>query len=108
MNMGWKQGFYTVVDEFWLGHTPYDNITDTFELLVDQKDTYSYPVEGWIWANSELEARKILKCYGPKPYESWIVNEETCEWQAPINYPSDKKVYMWSEDDLNWQEFISN
>lgn len=99
-----KPGFYISVDNDWLGWAGNDIITDTIELLVDQKDTYSYPVEGWIWAESELEARKILKCYGPKPYESWIVNEDTCKWEPPTSYPSDGKTYIWVEDDLNWQE----
>ena len=38
----------------------------------------------------------------PKPFESWILDEQTCRWQAPILMPSDGKAYQWSEDDLNW------
>jgi len=104
MNTELKPGFYISVDNNWLVWAGNDIITDTIELLIDQKDTYSYPIEGWIWADSELEARKILKCYGPKPYESWVANEETCKWQAPIDYPTDGKIYIWVEADLNWQE----
>lgn len=39
----------------------------------------------------------------PKPFDSWILNEETCNWQAPTPYPTDGKFYRWVEDDLNWQ-----
>ena len=39
----------------------------------------------------------------PKPFASWILNEDTCQWQAPTPYPNDGGVYIWVEDDLNWQ-----
>jgi hypothetical protein len=39
----------------------------------------------------------------PKPFESWVLDEETCQWQAPTPYPTDGQKYMWVEDDLNWQ-----
>ncbi len=39
----------------------------------------------------------------PKPYDSWVLNEETCQWQAPVLYPTDGLMYEWNEVDLNWQ-----
>lgn len=33
----------------------------------------------------------------PKPYSSWILNEDTCKWEPPVDYPSDDKVYEWRE-----------
>jgi hypothetical protein len=39
----------------------------------------------------------------PKPYDSWILNEETCQWQAPIACPADQLMYEWNENNLNWQ-----
>lgn len=42
----------------------------------------------------------------PKPFESWILNETTCKWQAPINQPSDGKIYHWNEESQQWIEFI--
>ena len=39
----------------------------------------------------------------PKPYDSWVLDEETCHWQAPTPYPADGLMYQWVEDDLNWQ-----
>jgi hypothetical protein len=39
----------------------------------------------------------------PKPFESWLLNEETCNWEAPTPYPTDGLMYEWVEDDLNWQ-----
>ena len=40
----------------------------------------------------------------PKPYPSWILNEDTCLWDSPVPYPSDGKRYMWNENILNWEE----
>ena len=41
----------------------------------------------------------------PKPYPSWLLNTETCQWQAPIPYPTDGKRYYWNEDTQQWVEF---
>jgi len=38
----------------------------------------------------------------PKPYSSWFLNETTCNWQSPIDYPEDGKSYMWDEELQNW------
>jgi hypothetical protein len=38
----------------------------------------------------------------PKPYASWILNEETCQWQAPVVYPNDEGIYTWNESTLSW------
>jgi hypothetical protein len=40
----------------------------------------------------------------PKPYPSWILNEDTCLWISPVSYPNDGKDYMWNEDIINWEE----
>jgi hypothetical protein len=55
----------------------------------------------------------------PKPHTSWILNENTCIWEAPISYPETyingitnsngdplKDIYRWNEEILNWK--ISN
>ena len=39
----------------------------------------------------------------PKPeFDSWVLNETTCKWEAPVPYPSDGKVYAWSERNVQW------
>ena len=40
----------------------------------------------------------------PKPYESWLLDEETCQWKAPIEMPTDDKMYVWDETSVNWVE----
>ncbi len=39
----------------------------------------------------------------PKPYPSWILNNQTADWEAPVPYPTDGKVYYWDEATLSWQ-----
>ena len=38
----------------------------------------------------------------PQPYASWTLNEDTCQWEAPVPYPEDDKMYTWDEDITNW------
>lgn len=46
----------------------------------------------------------------PKPFNSWLLNEETAQWEAPVAMPEDAgsgdppKMYGWNEDELNWVE----
>lgn len=40
----------------------------------------------------------------PKPYPSWLLNTETCNWEAPVPYPQDGKMYSWDESTLSWVE----
>jgi len=42
----------------------------------------------------------------PKPYDSWVLNEETCLWQAPIPYPENSEGigYEWNESNQSWDE----
>ena len=42
--------------------------------------------------------------YTPKPYSSWVLDEATCLWKAPVTYPDDGKDYTWNEATTNWKE----
>ena len=42
----------------------------------------------------------------PQPYPSWILNEQTCQWKAPVSMPADGKMYSWDEATLNWIERV--
>jgi hypothetical protein len=45
----------------------------------------------------------------PKPFASWLLNEDTCQWDAPVPYPTDvgtpeaPKRYVWDEETLSWK-----
>ena len=38
----------------------------------------------------------------PKPFESWVLNEDTCLWEAPVAYPEDGETYTWDEESTSW------
>lgn len=38
----------------------------------------------------------------PQPFPSWVLNEDTCLWSAPVPYPTDGQQYTWDEATLNW------
>ena len=50
----------------------------------------------------------------PKPYNSWVIDEDTCLWNPPIPYPADGKrsptdegkAYKWNESIVGWEELI--
>jgi hypothetical protein len=47
--------------------------------------------------NEELDA-----FISPKPFESWLLDEDTARWEAPVAYPTDGDVYTWDEETLSW------
>jgi hypothetical protein len=42
----------------------------------------------------------------PKPFNSWLLNEDACLWDAPVAYPTDGKIYTWNEDVIAWEEVV--
>ena len=40
----------------------------------------------------------------PKPYASWTLVEDTCQWKPPSAMPDDGKRYEWDEDTTSWKE----
>jgi hypothetical protein len=39
----------------------------------------------------------------PKPYPSWVLDEDTARWEAPVPYPTDGLMYSWNEDITDWE-----
>jgi hypothetical protein len=48
--------------------------------------------------NKELDA-----FIPPQPYASWVLNEETCNWESPVPYPADSNEYIWNEETQSWE-----
>jgi hypothetical protein len=42
----------------------------------------------------------------PKPYDSWVLDEETCRWEAPVPYPDDGVMYEWDEETTDWTAVV--
>jgi len=78
----------------------------------------SYNTKGNVHVEGETPFRKNYAGVGftydderdafipPQPFNSWLLNEETCLWEAPVPYPTDDKEYQWDEDALNWVEIV--
>jgi hypothetical protein len=94
------------------------------EVLVTDND---YPNEGYDWLVETFGGRWVQTSYNarirknfagigftydegrnafipPKPFDSWELDEETCNWVAPSPYPTDGKMYNWNEENLEWTE----
>ena len=39
----------------------------------------------------------------PQPFASWLLDEDTATWVAPVAYPTDGLIYSWDEEALDWQ-----
>ena len=76
----------------------------------------SYNTHGGVHANGGTPLRKNYAGIGysydaqrdafipPKPFASWILNEQTCLWNAPVSMPTGDKMYTWDEATTNWIE----
>lgn len=89
------------------------------ELSVRTGEVYkqtSYNTHGGIHAYGGTPLRKNYAGIGytydeqrnafipPQPYPSWVLNEDTCLWDAPVPTPTDDKLYSWDETTLAWVE----
>ena len=43
----------------------------------------------------------------PKPFDSWVLNEDTCRWEAPVAYPTDGVMYQWNEEKKDWEAIVN-
>jgi hypothetical protein len=76
----------------------------------------SYNTAGGVHANGGTPYRKNYAGIGfkydavkdafipPKPFASWILDVETCLWNAPTPMPTDDKLYVWDEPTTSWKE----
>jgi hypothetical protein len=99
---------------------------ELFERTGDVYKQTSYNTRGGIHYNSETgepsedQSKALRKNYAgigytydeerdafipPKPYNSWVLNEDTCLWDSPVPYPSDGEMYAWDENSENWVLF---
>ena len=42
----------------------------------------------------------------PQNFPSWILDEDSCTWNPPVEYPSDGKIYLWEEESTSWIELM--
>jgi hypothetical protein len=86
------------------------------EVIVAEQD-YIDTLDGqWVQTSYNANIRKNYAGIGytydakkdafipPQPFSSWLLNETTCQWEAPIPMPNDDKKYMWDKTAQNWIE----
>jgi hypothetical protein len=95
-----------------------------FEIFVDTSPgewiQTSYNTHGGVHANGGTPLRKNYAGIGftydrtrdafipPQPFPSWVMDEDTCLWNAPTAYPEDGKTYSWNEATTTWVEVTEN
>jgi hypothetical protein len=42
----------------------------------------------------------------PKPFNKWVLNEETCIWESPVPYPDDENQYVWNDNKSEWELIV--
>ena len=78
----------------------------------------SYNTSGGIHSSGGIPYRKNYAGIGysydeqrdafiaPKPYASFVLNEDTCLWEPPVPYPTDGEQYTWNEETISWDLVI--
>ena len=101
-----------------------ENLPDTFakfervsqpEIGIYQKIRCEYQKIGaivkdvWIIENmtDAEKAEKIAEAQQYKPFDSWIFNENICQWDAPVQYPQDGRWYTWDESTISWKLYTA-
>ena len=91
------------------------SVIDSFEDPTEWVQT-SYNTHGGVHSNGGTPLRKNYASTGdtydtdrdafiaPKPYPSWVLNETTCYWEAPVARPDSNTPHHWHEDSLSWIE----
>ncbi len=44
----------------------------------------------------------------PKPFNKWVLNEDTCIWESPVQYPDDENQYVWNDNKGVWEELVTD
>ena len=78
----------------------------------------SYNTQGGVHKNGGTPLRKNYAGVGytydavrdafiaPQPFASWLLNDDTCLWDAPVAMPADGKAYEWNEATTSWKELV--
>ena len=78
------------------GGVHYDPVTN--EPSADQSKAFRKNYAGVGYAYDETRDAFIP----PQPFDSWILNETSCLWEAPLAYPDDGERYTWNEELGTW------
>tara|TARA_R100001132_G_C3230535_1_gene65361 strand:+ start:130 stop:486 length:357 start_codon:yes stop_codon:yes gene_type:complete len=97
-------------------HVLHDDVAPTEQAGMDFLNTTHKINNVWKQTFRDHSQRKHMACvdytydesrdaFIPlKPYPSWIFNESTCDYDAPVIRPDDEKLYYWDESTISWKE----
>jgi hypothetical protein len=80
----------------WVVH--YEEAFGATCILFDPETHKNHPAPGYLF---DAENNVFIP---PKPLESWVLNEETFQWENPIPMPTEGGPWMWVEANLAWEE----
>ena len=95
-----------------------DDTNTVIEVIVAEEDFVTALDGRWIQASYNNNLRKNFPGIGftydeardafipPQIFNSWVLDETVCRWEAPVEYPDDGSRYDWDEDNLNWKESV--
>jgi hypothetical protein len=78
------------------------------------RNLYNEPNAQWVQTSYNKNFRKNFAGVGSlydmykdvfiniKPYDSWVLNEDTCQWEAPVAEPDDGLRHFWNEQTKSW------
>lgn len=94
------------------GSTDWEQHYGNFRGLVCKRTSYN--TMGGVHAKGGVAFRKNYAGIGhtfdasldafipPKPFNSWVFNKTSCDWDPPVSYPEDGKAYRWDETSTEW------
>lgn len=80
------------------------NLLEDIKKQIQAHDFKSCSIYGTAFINGFFINDFFVK---PKPFPSWVLNEETKEWESPIGQPLDNVHVFWDEENLTWQPFVN-
>lgn len=92
-----EEFFETFVDS-----SPGEWIQTSYNTLGNQHKLSGTPLRGNFAGIGYTYDRTNDVFYAPKPYASWILNQSTWLWEAPVVYPTDGNKYDWNESTQSW------
>ena len=79
-----------------------DWVQTSYNTIGGQHKTGGVPLRKNFAAIGYTYDRQRDAFYAPKPFPSWILNETTCQWNAPTPMPDDGKSHRWNESTTSW------
>lgn len=88
------------------GHwgNPSDWIQTSYNTIGNRHTQGGTPLRGNYAGLGDIYDQVNDKFYRPQPFASWLLNQETWTWEAPIPKPDDGKQYKWDEPSVSWVE----